>query len=489
MEPVQIEQFFLGCLAHASYMVASEGVAAVIDPQRDVDIYIDLAKQKNLKIEHIIETHLHADFVSGHHELAQRTGARIYLGEDAHATFPHIAIKDGDTLQFGNARFDFLHTPGHTIEGVCAVLTDLASPAAPRAVFTGDTLFVGDVGRPDLSADHTPQQLAALLYQSLHEKLLKLPDDTEIFPAHGAGSLCGRQMGSERSSTIGKQRRTNYALLARTQDEFIHLLTDSLPPRPEYFGRDVELNRTGASSINQLPPPVPLRAPDVLRLQSEGAIVLDTRPAMEFSVAHVPGSVHIALSGQYASWAARILGLDRRIILVGEDADQLRESQLRLARVGIEHVDAYLEGGITGWIQSGYELDYIPQISVQELADLQEKEKDHLAILDVREPGEVETGAFEDSIRIPLGQLADRTSELDPTKLIVVHCKGGYRSSIATSILRRAGIQEIADLTGGFDAWKAADLQKTPATVTRSICTSYSNDDGAREYLQSNPCR
>jgi hydroxyacylglutathione hydrolase len=460
MEAVLIEQFFLGCLAHASYLVASERIAAVIDPQRDVDIYIESAREKGLKIEHIIETHLHADFVSGHHELAERTGARIYLGKDASATFPHVAIKDGDTLQFGNCRFDFLHTPGHTIEGICAVLTDLAEPSRPRAVFTGDTLFVGDVGRPDLSGDHTPQELAAMLYQSLHEKLLKLPDDTEIFPAHGAGSLCGRQMGSERSSTIGKQRRTNYALLARSSEEFIHLLTDSLPPRPEYFGRDVELNRQGAASLDQLPPPVPLRAPEVLRLQSEGAIVLDTRPAMEFAVAHVPGSVHIALSGQYASWAARLLGLDKRIILVGEDADQLRESQLRLARVGIEHVDAYLEGGITGWLKSGYELDYIPQISVQEFADLQEQEKDHIAILDVREPGEVETGAFEDSIRIPLGQLVERTGELNPGKLVVVHCKGGYRSSIATSILRRAGLREIADLTGGFDAWKAADLQK-----------------------------
>src|ERR1700732_5067055 len=370
METVLIEQFFLGCLAHASYMVASEGIAAVIDPQRDVDIYIDLAKQKNLKIEHIIETHLHADFVSGHHELAERTGARIYLGEGSGATFPHTAVKDGDSIQFGKCRFDFMQTPCHTVESVCIAMTDLAEPSRPRAVFTGDTLFVGDVGRPDLSGDHTPQQLAAMLYSSLHEKLLKLPDDTEIFPAHGAGSLCGRQMGSERSSTIGKQRRTNYALLARSEEEFIHLLTDSLPPRPEYFGRDVELNRTGASSINQLPPPVPLQAPEVLRLQSARAIVLDTRPAMEFAVAHVPGSVHIALSGQYASWAARILGLDRRIILVGEDADQLRESQLRLARVGIEHVDAYLEGGITGWIHAGYELDYIPQVSVQELADL-----------------------------------------------------------------------------------------------------------------------
>jgi hydroxyacylglutathione hydrolase len=456
MEPIRIEQFFLGCLAHASYLVASEGIAAVIDPQRDVDLYIEFAKQNNLKIQHIIETHLHADFVSGHHELAERTGARIYLGEDAHATFLNTPIKDGDTIQFGNARFNFLHTPGHTIEGVCAVLTDLASPTQPRAVFTGDTLFVGDVGRPDLSGDHTPQQLAALLYQSLHKKLLTLPDDTEIFPAHGAGSLCGRQMGSERSSTIGKQRRTNYALLARSEEEFIHLLTDSLPPRPEYFGRDVELNRHGASSINDLPAPKPLHAPEVLHLQAEGAIVLDTRPAMEFAVAHVPGSLHIALSGQYASWAARILGLDRRIILVGEDADQLRESQLRLARVGIEHVDAYLEGGITGWIQSGYELDYIPQISVQELAELEEKEKDHLTILDVREPGEVATGAIENSIRIPLGQLAEHIAELDPGKLFIVHCKGGYRSAIATSILRRAGLREIANLTGGFDAWRAA---------------------------------
>jgi hydroxyacylglutathione hydrolase len=455
MEPVLVEQFFLGCLAHASYLVSSEGVAAVIDPQRDVDIYIDAAKQKGLKIEHIIETHLHADFVSGHHELAERTGARIYLGEASGATFPHTAVKDGDSIQFGKCRFDFIETPGHTVESVCIAITDLSEPSRPKAVFTGDTLFVGDVGRPDLSGDRTPQELAAMLYQSLHEKLLNLPDETEIFPAHGAGSLCGRQMGSERSSTIGKERRTNYALQARTCEEFIHLLTDNLPPRPEYFGREVELNRQGAAALDRLSPPVPVRAPEVFRLQSEGAIVLDTRPAMQFAVAHVPGSMHIALSGQYASWAARILGLDKRIILVGEDADHLRESQLRLARVGIENVHAYLDDGITGWIKGGYELDYIPQISVQEFAELLEQEKDHIAVLDVREPGEVEAGAMENSVRIPLGQLLARTGELDREKLLVVHCKGGYRSSIATSILRRAGFREIANLTGGFDAWKS----------------------------------
>src|SRR5579864_5524718 len=331
MEPVLIENFFLGCLAHASYLVASDGIAAVIDPQRDVDIYLDAARQKGLKIEHIIETHLHADFVSGHHELAGRTGARIYLGDGSGATFPHTAVKDGDSVQFGKCRFDFLQTPGHTVESVCIVMTDLSDASRPRAVFTGDTLFVGDVGRPDLSGDHTPQELAAMLYESLHEKLLKLPDETEIFPAHGAGSLCGRQMSSERSSTIGKERLTNYALQARTCDEFVRVLTDGLPPRPEYFGRDVELNRQGAGALDRIPPPAPVRAPEVFRLQSEGAIALDTRPAMQFAVAHVPGSFHIALSGQYASWAARILGLDKRIILIGEDADHLRESQLRLA--------------------------------------------------------------------------------------------------------------------------------------------------------------
>lgn len=458
MQPVSIEQFFLGCLAHASYLISSEGIAAVIDPQRDVDIYLEAAREKGLKIEHIIETHLHADFVSGHHELAARTGARIYLGQGSGAKFPHVAVKTGDSIQFGSCRFDFVSTPGHTLESVCVAMTDLSDPSRPKSVFTGDTLFVGDVGRPDLSGDYSPQQLAAMLFQSLHEKLLRMPDETAIYPAHGAGSLCGRQMGSERSSTIGKERRTNYALQAASSDDFVRLLTDSLPPRPEYFGRDVELNRQGAAALDQLPPPAPLAPAEVLRLQATGAVILDTRPLMEFAVAHVPGSIHIALSGQYASWAARILGLDKRIILVGEDADHLRESQLRLARVGIEKADAYLQDGISGWVQSGYALDYIPQISVLEFADLREQESDGIAVLDVREAGEVASGAIDRSVRIPLGQLTARTQELDRDKLLVVHCKGGYRSSIATSILRRDGFRNVANLTGGFDAWHAAAL-------------------------------
>src|SRR5579871_2865672 len=357
MEPVQVERFYLGCLAHASYMIVSQGIAAVIDPQRDVEIYLDAAAQKGCKIEHIIETHLHADFVSGHSELAERTGASIYLGAGSGAEFPHIAVTDGDELRFGECRLRFLATPGHTLESICIVMNHPSEPDRPASVFTGDTLFVGDVGRPDLSPTHTPRQLAEMLYQSLREKVLKLPDETEIFPAHGAGSLCGRQMSSESSSTIGKQRQSNYALLAPSSDEFVHLLTDNLPARPEYFARDADLNRKGATAMSELPPLAALSATEVNRLQQNGAVVVDTRPAMQFAVAHVPGSLHIALTGQYASWAARILGLDTPLIIMGEDPDHVRESQLRLARVGVENVIGYLADGILGWLQH-YDLAY-----------------------------------------------------------------------------------------------------------------------------------
>jgi len=464
MEPVQVERFYLGCLAHASYMVGSEGVAAVIDPQRDVDIYLEAAARHGWKIEYIIETHVHADFVSGHRELAERTRAHIYLGVGSGAEFLHVAVTDGDEIEFGQCCLRFLQTPGHTLESICILMDDRSQPDRPASVFTGDTLFVGDVGRPDLSPTHTPRQLAAIMFQSIHDKLLTLPDDTEIFPAHGAGSLCGRQMSSESSSTIGRQRQSNYALLARTSEEFVHLLTDNLPARPEYFAQEVDLNRRGAAPLSELPPLAPLTAPEVLRLQKEGAVVVDTRPAMQFAVAHVPGSVHIALTGQYASWAARILGLDTRLIIAGEDPEHVRESQMRLARVGVENVAGYLADGVAGWIKNGFELDYIPQITVQDFVELREQEPDRIAVLDVRELGEVGGGAIENSLCIPLGKLKSRLAELDRQKRLVVHCKGGYRSSIATSILRRAGFRDIANLIGGFDAWKTAGLPcTTPA--------------------------
>ena len=382
----------------------------------------------------------------------------IYLGAGSGVQFPHVAVNDDDEIHFGQCSLRFLQTPGHTIESICIVMNNRSEPARPAAVFTGDTLFVGDVGRPDLSPTHTPQQLAAIMYHSIHEKLLTLPDDTQIFPAHGAGSLCGRQMSSESSSTIGKQRESNYALLARSSEEFVHLLTDNLPAAPEYFVQEVDLNRKGATPMSQLPELTALTASEVERLQKEGAIIVDTRPATQFAAAHVPGSIHIALTGQYASWAARILGLNTPLIIVGEDPDHIRESQLRLARVGIENVAGYLVDGVAGWVQSGNDLASVPQITVQDLVQLRNHESDGVVVLDVREFGERSNGALEKSLCVPLGKLKSRVAEFDREKLLVVHCKGGYRSSIATSILLRSGFRNIANLIGGFDAWKATGL-------------------------------
>lgn len=461
MPAVEIERFYLGCLAHASYMVASEGVAAVIDPQRDVDIYLEMASSRGWRIEHVFETHVHADFVSGHRELAERTGARIYIGEGSGAEFSHVAVKDADEVRFGQCCLTVLQTPGHTIESVCIQMRDLGRPGDPLVVFTGDTLFVGDVGRPDLSASHTPAELAAALYSSLHDKLLTLPDDTILYPAHGAGSLCGRSMGSESYSTIGRQRQTNYALLAPNCDEFVHLLTDNLAPAPEYFAMEVDLNRKGAAPLAGLPVLAPLAAADVLRLQGSGAIVVDTRTAVEFFAAHVPGSIHISLTGQYASWAARILGLKSSLIIVGEDPEHVRESQIRLARVGMESICGFLADGIPGWVAAGLELDAIPRVSAVELSELLAADRDHVAILDVREPTETALGVIGDAQCIPLGALPARIAELDRSKLIVVNCKSGYRSAIAASVLRRAGIRDIANLMGGYDAWKATAGQPT----------------------------
>jgi len=307
------EQFYLGCLAHASYLLASEGEAVVVDPQRDVELYLKAAEQHGATIRHIFESHLHADFVSGHKELAARTGAKIYMGAQAGATFPHVAVHDGFELTFGKASIRVLETPGHTPESICLVVTDgevadHEKSAAPWAVLTGDTLFIGDVGRPDLSPRHTPAELAGLLYDSLHHKLLTLADSVLVYPAHGAGSLCGKNMRAERSSTIGTERLTNYALQIKSREEFVQQLTSNLPARPEYFLKDAEINRTGATALADL---APLRAIAPVELKSmlnAGEIALDVRPGEEFAAEHVPGSVNIALSGQFASWAGTVLG-------------------------------------------------------------------------------------------------------------------------------------------------------------------------------------
>ncbi|HUE24919.1 MAG TPA: rhodanese-like domain-containing protein [Bryobacteraceae bacterium] len=460
------EQFYLGCLAHASYMVGSEGIAAVVDPQRDVEIYLEAARRNGLRIEHVIETHLHADFVSGHRELAARTGAKIYVGARAGARFPHVAVCQGDEVAFGQCRLRFLETPGHTLESVCVLVSDLDRSPEPFAVLTGDTLFIGDVGRPDLSPGHTPQQLAGLLYDSLHRKLLSLPDDLRVYPAHGAGSLCGRQMSSERSSTIGEQRIKNYALQAASRDDFVHMLTDALPERPAYFARDAEINRTGAGALAELPPLLELAPAELLRLQRSGAVVLDTRPDAQFAAGYIPGSVNIPLSGQFASWAGALLGLETDLLLIADSADGAAESRMRLARVGIERAAGYLAGGFEVWQRANQPVERLTHITVRELDRLQRGEA-ALQIADVRREAEWEEGHIEGALLLPLNQLATAISgaQLDPDRPVAVHCKGGYRSAIAASLLRRAGFQRVVNVTGGFDAWSAAGLPVAQVAV------------------------
>jgi hydroxyacylglutathione hydrolase len=448
------EQFYLGCLSHASYMLGSEGVAAVVDPQRDVGIYLEEARKHGLSIQYVIETHLHADFVSGHRELASVTGARVYLGAKAGAKFPHVPVHDGDELTFGKCHLKFLETPGHTLESVSVVVTDLEKPEHPFAVLTGDTLFIGDVGRPDLSGDLTPQQLAGMLYDSLHNKLLKLPDEVQVYPAHGAGSLCGRQMSTERSSTIGKEKISNYALRPASRDEFVRLLTAELPERPGYFAQDVEINREGAAPLRELPPLPPLTPQELLARQRSGSIVLDTRPATDFGAAHIPGSIQVGLAGQYASWAAIVLGLDKQIVIVAEDQEKASESRLRLARVGIEHVSGYLDGGLAAWVGAGMPVEQTSQISVQQLHDL----APGIQVVDVRRTNEWHDGRVATAMHKQLDHLATTLGDLDRTKPVAVYCKGGYRSAIAASLLQRAGFEQVMNVTGGFDAWRTCDL-------------------------------
>jgi hydroxyacylglutathione hydrolase len=453
---MHFEQFYLGCLAHASYMLASQGEAVVVDPQRDVDIYLKAAEQHGVKIRHIFETHLHADFVSGHQELATRTGAKIYIGAGAGAVFPHVGVRDAFELPVGRARIKVLETPGHTPESVCLVITDEEKSAQPWAVLTGDTLFLGDVGRPDLSNTHTPAQLAAMLYDSLHNKLLRLADDVLVYPAHGAGSLCGRNMRAERSSTIGTERLTNYALQIKSREEFVRELTANLPARPEYFAQDAEINRAGASALSELPALPPIAAVELKALLDEGVIALDVRPGDQFAAGHVPGSINIALSGQFATWAGTILGLSSRPVLIAATPEQLSEARMRLARVGIENERGYLQGGIEGWKQAGLALAQLPQITVQAL---QEHLLSHESrVLDVRREPEWQSGHIAGAWWWPLDNFKTSPPEIESNIPIAVHCKSGYRSMIACSLLQRAGFQNVINVIGGFDAWQQAKL-------------------------------
>jgi glyoxylase-like metal-dependent hydrolase (beta-lactamase superfamily II)/rhodanese-related sulfurtransferase len=449
------KQFYLACLAHASYLIGSEGEAVVVDPQRDVDEYLAEASAQGLKISYVIETHLHADFVSGHQEIAARTGAQIVFGEKAGFAFAHRAVRDGEEIRIGKVVLRFIETPGHTPEGICVLVTDTEDPQQPQKLLTGDTLFIGDVGRPDLAGGkgYTPQMMAEMMYESLHEKLLKLPDEVEVYPAHGAGSMCGRNMSKETSSTIGEQRKFNYALKPMSKEEFVKMMTADLPEAPVYFPKDAEINRSGARGLSELQPPKPLTPQQVLELS--GDVLLDVRSAADFGAGHVPGSMNIGLGGQFAMWAGSLIPLNAAIVVIADTGAQVDESVVRLARVGIENVKGYLEGGVQSWRDAGLPVDSIEQVTV---AQLKEMVNGDLQIVDVRRPAEYVNGHVPRAFNAPLASL-DRSLgplPLEKDKLTAVICAGGYRSSAAASLLQKQGFSNLLNVAGGTSAWMDA---------------------------------
>ncbi len=440
---MKFKQFYLGCLAHASYYIGSEGEAAIVDPQRDVEQYLTEAETNNQKIKYIIETHLHADFVSGHIELARKTGAKIVFGAEANAEFEHTAVKGGDVLAVGNIKLKILETPGHTPEGISIVIE---TSGEPKKVLTGDTLFIGDVGRPDLvgSKGFTATEMAGFLYDSLHEKILQLPDDTEVYPAHGAGSLCGKNMSKETWSTVGEQRKLNYALQPMAKDEFVRMMTENLTEAPAYFPKSVAKNLAGARSLEELSKPKKMSAQAV---KDFSGVILDVRSADEYGAGHIPNSLNIGLGGQFATWAGTLIEMETPIVIVADAEEKVTEAVMRLARVGIESVAGFLL--IDDWT---FATAQIEQVSVEEI-NRRLKETNELQFIDVRRTVEYENGHAPQTVNLTLSNLEKLTDNLDASRPIYVICQGGYRSSAGTSILERKGFRKIYNVSGGTSAW------------------------------------
>ncbi|WP_321472175.1 MBL fold metallo-hydrolase [uncultured Paludibaculum sp.] len=465
-----LKQYYLGCLAHASYLLGDEAsaTAIIVDPQRDIQKYLDDAESFGLQIRHVFLSHFHADFLAGHLELRDQCGAIIHLGARGQAEYAFTPMKDGDTLDFPGLRLQVLETPGHTIESISILVFDLDKDAAqPHAVLTGDTLFIGDVGRPDLRASlgWTANDLGAHLYDSLHGKLLMLPDETLVYPAHGAGSLCGKSLSSDTVSSLGTQRRMNYALQPMSREEFIRLVTADQPDAPPYFTYDAILNTREHATLDRNLEQVlhPIDLDEVLSMGDAGAQILDVRDPAEYAKGHLAGSINIGLGGQYATWAGTVLDRTKPIVIISEPGRE-QEAALRLGRIGFDHVKGYLEGGMSALADRSDLVWPTERVSAPIVAEELAGNNPPL-LLDVRNPREWAAKHIDGSLNVPLNHLQERLAEIPRDRRIAVHCAGGYRSSIAASILHQNGITHLIEMAGGLAAWEAASLKLAPAAL------------------------
>jgi glyoxylase-like metal-dependent hydrolase (beta-lactamase superfamily II)/rhodanese-related sulfurtransferase len=459
---MKIEQIYTGCLAEAAYYIESNGEAAIIDPLREIGTYLKKAEKAGAKIKYIFETHFHADFVSGHVDLAEKSGAEIIYGPTAKTAFKSHIARDGEQFKIGNLTITALHTPGHTLESTTYLLTD--ENGKDHCIFSGDTLFIGDVGRPDLAqkGDLTMEDLAGMLYDSLNTKIKPLADDVIVYPAHGAGSACGKSMSKETFDTLGHQKEVNYALKASTREQFIKEVTDGIMPPPQYFAKNAAINKGGVESIEE----VYEKGLNALKPQAfedtanqTGAILLDTRDPQVFTKGFIPNSINIGLNGQFAPWVgALITDLQQPILLITE-AGKAEETITRLTRVGYDNTIGYLDGGFESWVSAGKEIDSIESISAAAFEAAANEEE--VIALDVRKPGEYESEHLEFTLSRPLDYIDDWMSEIDPKATYYIHCAGGYRSMIAASILKSRGVENVIDVAGGYGAIKDTNLKRT----------------------------
>ena len=454
---MKFNQYYLECLSHASYLIGDEttGRAVVVDPQRDVSEYIADAKELGMTIELVIETHFHADFISGHLELAEATGAKIVYSAVAEPEFDFMAVADGERYSLGDVQLEFRHTPGHTPESMSIVIYEHAGDEVPYGVLTGDTLFIGDVGRPDLLASigFTRDELADKLYDSLHNKLMTLPDDTKVYPAHGAGSACGKNLSTELWSTMGEQRKTNYALRASSKETFVEMVTEGQPPAPSYFVYNAILNRKGRDLMDEEKMPPAMTYEEAKAALAGGAVLVDGRDPEEFGSGHLKGAINIGLEGRYAEFAGSIIKPDVDIVLF-TDPDRVLEGKNRLGRIGFDRVIGYVADPYAVMFENQGDVEVASRLTVPNL-DERIADVPTLQVVDVRNPGEAAGGMIAHAVNIPVGQLPDRLAELDPRKPTVVYCAGGYRSSVAASLLRQRGFEDVSDLLGGYNAWDA----------------------------------